>query len=279
MKLNPIKIVLILAVSILFIYCDAGNSNVNNSGNAESVDNDLSNKNTNVYAKYKLPLPIDIFTILHKNKYEFNASLLNPIENASKYFTSINKAINLGFFSSDLAYCTIFEKSQESVEYFSIAIDIAHELDITAGYNKQILEKAYDNIENSDTLSQLASNSYWKTCKYLEENDKLNLLPFVIVGSWIESSYILSKSDLIKPNELLNTEIYKQKIVLENLVNYINSINNESSNSFVDEDVKKLSVKLNDLKHVFNVSNEKFGIKEISEFVDKLELIRKEYNK
>ncbi len=250
----PKYLFFVFFISIFFISCSNSEQENNNNVNVDTADTAVfEGDKSNIYATYNLPLPIEIYKFLRTNNYEFNSALLNSKKNKTELFTELRKSINLGFYSSDLAYCILFEQSTLSVDYFSAAIELAQELDITKGYNEEVLDRTYDNIENNDTLSTIANQAYKTTCNYLEENEKINILPFTIVGSWIEGMYILTENiHNSKKKELIFIEIYNQKESLNNLINYLHQAMTDSNAFIINDDIQEIIKQLKQLKNEFN---------------------------
>jgi len=261
-----IQLLTIFLISLIIFSC----SNTENTENTEQqqentennktkIENTLNNSGkSNIYTTYNLPLPVEIYKFLRDENYLFNIDLLNSKEKKAKSFTDLSKAINLGFYSSDLAYCILFDQSTESVDFFSISIELAQELDITKGYNEQVLDRTYDNIENKDSLSVIAEQAYQVTCEYLEKNEKINILPFTIVGSWMESMYILTEySKNIENKKQIYAEIYKQKESLISLINYLHEVMNDSNAFIVNENIQEIIKTLQLLQKEFNQINNK----------------------
>ena len=268
---------LIFTISFFLISCSNTEENQKqNEKNENTVENIIDNSGkSNIYTTYNLPLPVEIYKFLRDKDYTFDVNLLNSKGKKSKTFTDLSKAINLGFYSSDLAYCILFDKSTESVDYFSISIELAQELDIAKGYNEEVLDRSYENIENNDSLSIIAKQAYHKTCEYLEKNEKINILPFTISGSWIESMYILTENSKNSKNKKeIYAEIYKQKESLSNLINYLHEVMNDSNAFIVNDDIqeiiktfKLLQTEFNKIdNNDFSKSEEQFG--EISTIIN-----------
>jgi len=260
------QIMFISLVSLFLISC----SDTKETKNNENIDNDTITEYTidnigksEIYTTYNLPLPVEVYKFLRDKNYDFNVDLLHTIGKKSKTFTDLSKAINLGFYSSDLAYCILYEQSTQSVDYFSISIELAQELDITRGYNEQVLDRSYDNIENNDSLSIIAKQAYKTTCEYLEENEKINILPFTIVGSWIESMFILTEYSIKSENKKpIYLEIYKQQESLKNLTNYLHNVMADSNAFIVNDDIQEI---INTLK-LLQTEFDKIDDKDITNF-------------
>jgi hypothetical protein len=83
----------------------------------------------------------------------------------------------------------------------------------------------------------------------LDENEKNNILPFVIYGGWVESQYLTIASNDLKATK---TKILEQKEGLENLINYLYEVMVESSAFYYNYDLKAIILKLNNIKGVYD---------------------------
>jgi hypothetical protein len=194
---------------------------------------------------YKLPSPIELYKFLSVSGAKFNEKSLNSIERKEKYNTSTRKALNLGIYASDLAYSAVFEKTQETFQYFKTARSLADELAISEGFNERVATRIENNLENVDSLYEIASDAYWDATTFLEAENKTELLSFIIIGSWIESVYIASNSvEKFSPKNEIIIRIAEQKLLLENLLDYLNSHEK-------NEEINKILRKLNELEEYF----------------------------
>ncbi len=212
---------------------------------------------------YKLPSPVELYKFLYEEKVSFNEQALNSIERKDKYNTSTRKALNLGIYSSDLAYSAVFEKTQETFQYFKTAKSLADDLSISEGFNESVALRIENNLEDVDSLYEIASDAYWDATTFLESENKTELLSFIIIGSWIESVYIASLSvDEFSPTNEVIIRIAEQKLLLENLLDYLNSHEK-------NEEINKILRKLNELEEYFynlydgtnnmNITEEKYN--------------------
>ncbi len=201
---------------------------------------------------------------------------MNPTTNASKYYTTANKAINFGIYASDLAYCTVFEKNQESFILFSSLKKMADELNLTEGFNELMLKRLDKNINNSDSLYRIANNSYWDACTFLEQQGKTDLLTMIVTGGWVESVYIAVNSvpKFSTSNETV-IKVAEQQFLLENLINYLKTVNNPSKES------QDILAKLKNLQLSFDKlyenTDEVITKKQYDEISAKIKALRKEF--
>ncbi len=213
-----------------------------NEGKLDSLKTDEKPDDKTVY---KLPSPIELYKFLYASKATFKKESLNSIERREKYNTSTRKALNLGVYASDLAYSAVFEKTQETFQYFKTSRILADELAISEGFNEKVANRIENNLENVDSLYEIASDAYWDATTFLEAENKTELLSFIIIGSWIESVYIAGASvDKFSPKNEVIIRIAEQKLLLENLLDYLNSHEK-------NEEINKIVRKLNELEEYF----------------------------
>ncbi len=257
------KFYIILFSILLFNIWACDESNNNKTTDDKIVEEKIEEINYNlVYTKYKLPLPLKLFNFLEKYS-EFNNEYLNLPKNREKYISEIEKAVNLGIYTTDLVYCNIFTQSELSIEYFETTKLLANSINIEVGYNKIFIERLESNSNNKDSLIQIVDESYWKACNHLEESKQNNILPFVVFGSWIEGIYIISQSKESVPETRIKEHIINKKQGLENIINYLYDVQIESSAFYYNDDLKKIIVKMENLlllyeNYELDNSNENF---------------------
>jgi len=212
-----------------------------------SLDQDSLKVQTEKFQKfYQLPSPVELFMFMWEDGAPFYASHLNSIENASKYTDSKKKALNLGVYSADLAYCTIFDKNQETMKVFSATKKMAEDLGLTEGFDQSILDRIDRNIENSDSLYRITSDSYSKTVTFLQSQGQTAVLPYIIYGGWLESVFIATQTvKKYKPDSEIAIRINDQGLLVENLVEFFQDI------SVNDEYAKQVLVDLQGLESIF----------------------------
>lgn len=275
MKIIPLFFSAVLTCVLILSSCNNNNDPKQTTVNdtVEVVSDNA--KKSFVYTKYELPLSVDVYKFLKNKNITFNKEYMHGLDKKDKYFTSVSRSLVLGIYSSDLAYATIYDKSQESVDYFGVSIDLAHKLDIEKGYNSKVLDRAYDNISNNDSLSEIAAEAYLKTCNSLEENNTTNILPFIVLGSWLESVHILTQASLgSTPEDGLFLELFSQKEHLIGMINYLSDAVKSAQNTAEHNEMKIMLEKLKQIQQEFNKINATSPDKlEISQFKDIILLI------
>lgn len=259
----------IIYIIVLFISCNQKNNcndlNVNNK--------DTIVKDNFVYNQYLIPLPIDLFKFI-ENKENFNPILLNLTNNTEKYFSEKQKSFNLGVYTADLAYSLILSNAQSVINCSNSASYLSNQLNIEDTYGKPYIIRLEKNIDNTDSLKFITNEAYKKTCIYLDQKGKKNILPFVIYGGWIESLYLIVNisTDKISEQELY-IQILKNKSGINNIIDYLYDVQVETSAYYYYNDFKEIITELTNLSKLFSTLEKeqtKSNFVELKKSVDKL---------
>jgi len=204
------------------------------------VDKSIS-ENDKEYQKkfFQLPSPVELFMFMWEDKAPFNTQLLSSISNADKYVGNKKKAKNLGVFSADIAYCSVYDKNQETIKLFSATKKLAEDLGLTEGFDPVILDRIDKNIDNSDSLYQITSDSYSKSLVFLQSQNQTQILPYILYGGWLESLYISTQTiKKYNPESEIAIRITDQGLLLENLIEFFQYL--EKNDSEVSSEISEL---------------------------------------
>ena len=194
---------------------------------------------------YMIPSPLELSSIIKDAGASYDKSVLNSTEYVSNYVTSGSQALNLGVYGADLSYSSIFEQTQETVQYFNSAKTLADELGITSAFGKSTVERIQNNLNNRDSMIAIISDSYWEADAYLKENSRSNTSALVIAGGWIEALYISTKlAEKSDNSDEILSRIGEQKLTLNNLVPMLEK--------FQGPDVNEVIASLQELQNAFN---------------------------
>ncbi len=173
--------------------------------------------------KCEIPLPTSVCYVLENENPNYD--LLNSPAKYDKYLTSYEQAINIGIYSTDLAFCLLNRNSQKFNEYFEVINKLNFQVGIDMGYKKKFLTKISDNIDNFDSLN-VYSNRVLKHTKIFFENNKDNdIVPFIIIGAWVENMYLLTNNaNSDTENSEILEHISEQKLIIEEFINYFNDL-------------------------------------------------------
>ncbi len=228
-----------LAISLLiFTACKSDKKPDEIRKKAETISHaapeaELANHNSKVV--YRVPTPIEFFMFFYNAGGSFKPDRLLSTDDAARYLSMKEKAIAFGLYASDLAYSAVFGQNQQTISYFETNKALADDLGFTRGYGKDLMQRFRSNLDNVDSLYNLTADSYWEVFKFLEDQDKVELLSYITVAGWVESLYLSYNAlDKFKTNEITNS-LADQQYVLENLKAYLEEVHPqkyESDNVF-----------------------------------------------
>lgn len=235
-----------VVTSVTFTACsDDSSSDSNQVNQIEDNDTDTTEEMVDeVVVEYSVPTPNELFEIISLFGEGYQPNLVNKVDNLDKYIDTKSKALNFGVYSADLAYMSSFEKTADALEYFKIIEKLGDDLGISAAFDESLVNRIQDNQGDADSVFAISSDTYYEAYKYLEENDKGNILALNLAGGWVESMYIITH--MVKEfdaEDPLMERLAEQKLVFDNLTGFMNNYSDDQSvMSVLDELVSLLDV-------------------------------------
>ncbi|MDA3779512.1 MAG: hypothetical protein PF487_04700 [Bacteroidales bacterium] len=257
MYLSRFKAIQFSAIIIVLLYvvsCTPDNKKETQSDDLITVDSLELNEQIIKDVKavkavfYSLPSPLETAMILKQAGAIYNPELLNDIDNAEKYVTNKQMALNLGVYTTDLSYASLFDQTQTTINYMNASKKMADGLGILNAIDESIVERLEANVNNRDVIMDIISETILNSSSFFEENDRQSLSSLVLVGGWIEGLYIatnLIEDDAnLKNNELVN-RVIDQKLTLETVIRLLEANRNNS-------DVKEVLTNITEIKKVYD---------------------------
>lgn len=275
--MNPkLTLSAVLILSIFFLACKNTNENREK---ISDVKDSTPNKVQIAYDKakevlYSLPSPVETAMIIENTKVKFSDEYILPLNKIVFYETSFEKAVNLGVYSADLSYLSMFEQQQTAVKYLTNCKKLAEELGVLDVINDSVIDDLSKNIKRKEEVLEVISEQYMNINAFLEENNREQLAALMVFGGWIEGIYIsikLVNNDVATCPDLVQT-IYDQKLSLEDLQNLIKLFNdNPNMKAYYNE--------LNDLSTIFNSVSTPLNQKDFDKIQNKIVSIRNQITK
>lgn len=245
-------ILLVLFIGFLFSGCKGGTKPTE-----EDVTVPVS-KDSKVYDDIKqaekifnaLPSPLESAQLIKSAGANFDQNQMNPISNVSSYATTKSMALNLGIYTCDLSFASMYEQTQLIIDYMNAAKKMADGLGILDAISQQTIDGLEQNINNSEYIMDVVSETFMNSNSYLEENGQPAVASMVLVGGWFEGLYI--STQLVDMNDFngnkLVSRIIDQKLSIDILLKLLES---SKGNPAVDEIMAQVSK----LKVVFDKIN------------------------
>ena len=194
---------------------------------------------------YSIPSPVETATLVKSSGVDFNVNSMSDPNKVGDYNTTKSQAFNLGVYGSDLAYASIFEQSQEALNYFSAVKLLSDELSVSSVINEDNISRFERNIENRDSLMVFVNEVFWAIDATLAEDDRGYVSAIVMAGGWVEAVHILLKNG--KDMEGADQDRVKQILAdqhfsLENILKLTEAYEDEENLVSIKSDLKKLNV-------------------------------------
>ncbi len=253
MKKTKNYLSLLLAALMFVFVASCGSENQDTDATDEVVEEELSASEKVDKIAYPLKTPFEIIQMLSNAGASYILDVTNPVEYVDKYFTEKSKALNLGIYGADLSYASTYNKTQETRNLLAATKKLTDELGIVTPFNESLAERIEMNIENSDSLYAIISDSYHDTFNFLNENGKGAVATLVLAGGWVEGLYLSSQlAILANDNTEILAGIAAQKPIILTLVPLLEAY---KDNIEVQEVLEELSL----LKEVYDSVEEKEG--------------------
>ena len=242
----------ILIVVFIFTSLLAGCKSGATKAPAEVDTLSVPNENTAVVEDIKqaekifnaLPSPLESAMLIKSAGAKFDEKLLNPVGSANNYVTNKSMALNLGIYTCDLSFASLYEQTQLIIDYMNAAKKMADGLGILKAIEQSQIDKLEENINNSEVIMEIVSETFMNSNSYLSDNGQPAIAAMVLVGGWFEGLYISTQLVDMKDfngNKLVG-RIIDQKLSIDILLNLLES---SKGNPAVDDlivEVKRLKV-------------------------------------
>jgi hypothetical protein len=209
-----------------------------------------------------LPSPLESAMLIKSAGAKFDRAFLNPTANADKYTKSSSKALNLGIYTCDLSFASLYDQTQLIIDYMNAAKKMATGIGIMDAINQSTIDELTNNINNTEVIMKIVSETFLNSNSYLADNDQPAYAATVLVGGWIEGLYIATQLVDMKEfngNKLVG-RIIDQKLSIQVLLDLL------ESNKEVPM-VADLITQMNELKNAFDKIN--ISTKPIKTEIDK----------
>ena len=242
LNITKLTIFSLFAVTTLFVGCNGDGSNVEDQiEDSVSTDNNLDEFNKAKQVIYGIPSPIETAMLMKRAGAKYNQDYLNPLKNLGNYTTTKSMALNLGVFSTDLSFASMFDQSQASIKYLSASKKLADDLGILNAIDKTIISRMETNINNRDSLMEIISETFMNSNSFLKENDRAEIAAIILAGGWIEGLYIGTQvaSNTASNKELIE-RIADQRLSLNTLLSLMGEYKEDPNIKAILPDMERL---------------------------------------
>jgi hypothetical protein len=237
---------------VVFITLLAGCKSGGTKAPEENVSANVPKDNTAIVEDIKqaekifnaLPSPLESAMLIKSAGARFDAGLLNPVSNSNNYVTNKSMALNLGIYTCDLSFASLYEQTQLIIDYMNSAKKMADGLGILKAIEQSQIDKLEENINNSEVIMEIVSETFMNSNSYLADNGQPATAAMVLVGGWFEGLYISTQLVDMKDfngNKLVG-RIIDQKLSIDILLNLLEGNKENPAVEDLIVQVKRLKV-------------------------------------
>jgi hypothetical protein len=251
LKTRLLNVMMLFAMGVL-ISC-GGNKEQANDESAEFDAAKESLKKNIEDVIYNIPSPAELPYLLQATGADFNASLINSKESASKYMSTFDKAaLNLGIYSADIGYLSSYEQTQEALDYLQLTKQLADHLGVVDAIDKLVLERFEKNIDEKDSIYKIINGAVENVDLYLKTEARNRVAALVTTGSFVEGLYLSAELVRTYPKDLLPDDarniiltpviqiILKQETSITELIKLIDSLPSDELTDKIKVDLQSL---------------------------------------
>ncbi|MDG1261635.1 MAG: hypothetical protein P8O05_07725 [Flavobacteriales bacterium] len=187
---------------------------------------------------YTIPAPMEMASLIKSSGADYDSDVLNSVDNIENYITKKQQAINLGVYGADLSYTTMFERTKESLYFFSATKALAEDLGVGGVIDDNLITRVEANKEQKDSLLSIVSDTFWSLNAKFKDDGMEDYSALLIAGGWIEGLYLASNH--VEGNDELRTRIAEQKYSLDDLVKLIGTYDNQDNLADMKADLEAL---------------------------------------
>jgi hypothetical protein len=202
---------------------------------------------------YSLPSPLETAMLLKSAGISYSEQVLNDLGSVDKYSTNKSKAINLGIYTTDLSFASLFDQPQTSLKYMDATKKLANEMGISDAVDEETMNRLKQNLNNRDIVMDVISETFLNTSAYLKENDQQAVAAMVLVGGWVEGLYIgttMIGNNPVEGNKLVE-RIAEQKLSFS-IVERMLQDNRKNQKGEENRDIIEMINELHALKMAFD---------------------------
>ncbi len=231
---------LLIAMSFVMASCNTG-AKKGQKSNAVQIDKAEVENEVREFV-YPLPTSFEIVEMLNKIEASYIFELTNSTDNASKYFTEKEKALNLGVYGGDLSYASTYNQKQETLNFMDASRALLEGLDLQGAVSEDLPEQIEANEDNKEVLVELITNSFYDTYDFLQRNNRAPVSALVMAGAWVEGLYIAThiSEETFNSKEMIEI-VLKQKDPLVKLMEILSDYKTEASVAETIDDLSELA--------------------------------------
>ena len=220
----------LLALSLVLFFGSCGSDSTDQNTDLGQDTTEVVDDGQGQEQTYVVPAPLLIAYIFKKSGLKYVSGTTHDPKKEGNYNTTFSQSLNLGIYSSDLAYCVLNKQNNEARNFMNAVKSLSDKLGMSAVFDSESLLKRFDaNLGNEDSIMFILSELQSRSDEFFADNNRQMTAAIVFSGAWVESMYIAAKVSGKGKASKLPQQLADQMGILENLLKELK--NHESKDS------------------------------------------------
>ncbi|BDC98699.1 hypothetical protein [Persicobacter psychrovividus] len=168
-----------------------------------------------------IPAPSVIPQMVKSTGVAYQSDLINDISKSTEYTSSTTKAaINLGIYAVDVAYLSLYDRSNEALTYMNASVKMTESIGFSSALDYNMIDRFEKNLNSQDSLSHIVNDAIGNADAYFVKTSRKSLAALMLGGAFIEGLYISTETINRMPTgkevpELINVMLKQEQAIIE----------------------------------------------------------------
>ncbi len=176
-----------------------------------------------------IPAPIEAAVCLKRNDQVFHSALLNRPESRARFLTGTSKALNLGVYGADMAYCNLYHEYYQSLKHLGAIRGLCQDLQVDDQIDFQAMQRLTTSAGNLDSLISHVNLAFGGVSVRMQDRGQLSLSLMMVTGGWLEGLYLMTSGAQKTNNPAIASKVAEQQVVLGELIALMDQMQHRDS--------------------------------------------------
>ena len=150
----------------------------------------------------QIPSEKEVVTLLNEAGASYILDLTVPTDAAEKMMTKSDQSFGLGLYSFDLLYASVYNRGDVATQISDVSEKLIDNLGLRGDLasTEKYMAKIKANADNKDSLDYIVTENMNYYHQQMSASDQPDVYALSVIGSNVESLYILSQTTLLAQN-------------------------------------------------------------------------------
>lgn len=183
-----------------------------------------------VSVDFVLPQFISLAKSFQAAGLTYESGKTNDTKNTERYVTQNVQLLNIGVYSTDLAYCALNGKSQEARRFFRAVQDLGNSAGLDVIFSdKELMRRFDENIAKQQDIEDFIYEIQEKSESYMQDNDLRHLSLIQFAGAWVEGMYLGAENSQLLESGDIAQALADQMLLLQNILSGLEDYPNKDA--------------------------------------------------